>query len=324
MTTFDRNEYVRVADYYYRQGMTQDEIAKKMRTSRVRVNRILNRCRELGIVRINILGGAEEYFDLECKLEQLYGLDDVRLAEAYYTEDVYDAVGLLAADYLSKHIQDGDVVGLSRGRTLSHLMDNLPRLDKRDLTVAQLMGGWNYHRSATASNDIAHRFAERTEASVRYMYAPILVHNKKFKEAIWEEPSFLETYEIICQCRVAVVGVGYVTDAPDFLGADQEIRLAYQDLGNMGAVGEVCAHYFDEYGNSVTGHFDDKVIAVGLEDYRKIPIRIGVACGPAKSKAILGAVRGGYINVLITDVQTGYNLLSAAKDIGAVSFGREE
>ena len=113
---------------------------------------------------------------------------------------------------------------------------------------------------------------------------------------------------------MAVVGVGCVTEAPDFLGSDQDIRRDYEALRDMGAVGEVCAHYFDEYGNSVTGSFDDKVIAVGLEDYRKIPIRIGIACGPSKTKAILGAVRGGYVNVLITDVQTGRKLLSASQN----------
>ena len=42
------NEYVKVAYYYYKVGMTQDEIAKKMVMSRQRVNRIIKRCLENG------------------------------------------------------------------------------------------------------------------------------------------------------------------------------------------------------------------------------------------------------------------------------------
>ena len=312
MNSFDRNEYVRVAHYYYRQGMTQDEIAKKLNTSRVRVNRILNRCRELGIVRIHIMDGAEEHLELESRLEQAYGLKDVRLAETDFDEDIYAKVGLVAADYLAKQVQDGDIIAFSRGRALSNLLDSLPRLEQENLQVTQLMGGWNYHRTPAAAHDVAGRFAERSGAEVNYMYAPVLVHNKKFKEAIWEEPSFLETYDMIRRCRIAVVGVGQVEEEPDFLGGDPEIQRAYGELLAQGAVGEICAHYFDRQGSSMSGDFDDKVIAVALPDYLHIPLRIGIACGAEKAQALLGAVRGGYINVLICDLASGQQLWEAA------------
>ena len=48
------NEYIKVAYYYYKLGMTQDDIAKKMSMSRQRVNRILKKCLETGIVKISI------------------------------------------------------------------------------------------------------------------------------------------------------------------------------------------------------------------------------------------------------------------------------
>ena len=312
MTAYDRDEYVRVAYYYYRQGMTQDEIARKLGTSRVRVNRILARCRELGIVRIQLVGMEDACCDLETELETAYGLENVRVAEAREGEDLYSTVGLLAADYLSRQLRDGDVVGFSRGRTLARMMDHLPRLPQKDLTVTQLMGGWNYHRAAGAANDIVHRFAEQTGAEPSFMYAPVLVHNKKFKDAIWEEPSFLETYRTICRCRVAVVGVGSVSHDPDFLGQDESIRQAYRELLDKGAVGEICAHSFNAQGESVTGAFDHKAIAVELADYLRIPLRIGVACGPDKLPAVLGAVRGGYLNALVTDKATAEALAAAA------------
>ena len=45
------------------------------------------------------------------------------------------------------------------------------------------------------------------------------------------------------------------------------------------------------------------------EDYKNIPTRIGIAGGPEKLAAIRAALRGGYVNVLITDLDTAAALL---------------
>lgn len=43
------------------------------------------------------------------------------------------------------------------------------------------------------------------------------------------------------------------------------------------------------------------MICLELEKFKKIPIRVGVAYGMEKADAILSTLRGGYVNVLITD-----------------------
>ena len=50
----------KIAYYYYKQELTQSEIAQRLHMSRQRVNRLLKKSRELGIVDINIKG-YEEY-----------------------------------------------------------------------------------------------------------------------------------------------------------------------------------------------------------------------------------------------------------------------
>lgn len=301
---FDRAEYVRVAYYYYRQGLTQDEIAKKMRMSRPRVNRILNRCRDLGIVKIYIQGMAEGHFELEQALEQKYNLRDVRVKEAYFEEDIADVLGALAADYLARLLATGDVIGFSRGRSVSALVEHMPQVEATDLTAVQLLGGWNYSLPSANSEDIVHRFAAQTGATASFFYAPALVHHTRLKEAIMEEPYFIEAYETVKKCRIAVVGVGTMQERPVFLRMDEMLTREYRQLQELGAVGEVCSHYFDAAGHAAAGSFQEKVISVLLEDYLQIPLRVGVAGGQEKRAAILGAVRGGYINCLVTDLQT--------------------
>jgi len=43
------------------------------------------------------------------------------------------------------------------------------------------------------------------------------------------------------------------------------------------------------------------VIGANLDEIKKIPRVIGLAGGPQKFKAVLGALKGKYIKVLITD-----------------------
>ena len=47
---------------------------------------------------------------------------------------------------------------------------------------------------------------------------------------------------------------------------------------------------------------DNNVIGIDIHRLRDIPYSIGVAGGLDKLAAILGAVRGRYINILITDI----------------------
>jgi DNA-binding transcriptional regulator LsrR (DeoR family) len=52
---------------------------------------------------------------------------------------------------------------------------------------------------------------------------------------------------------------------------------------------------------------------VPLEHLKKIPRAIGIAGGKPKFRAILGALRGRWINVLITDQFTAKRLTMAWK-----------
>ena len=49
-----------------------------------------------------------------------------------------------------------------------------------------------------------------------------------------------------------------------------------------------------------------------LEDIRKVPSKIGIAGGERKVEAVIGAIRGGYINVLITDTECAQKMIEKA------------
>lgn len=294
-------DYIRVANYYYKAGLTQEEIAKKMNMSRQRVNRMLSKCVELGIVRISIGGVDDTHLALEAELEKKYDLKAVRISGNASEENIYNEVGRVAAEYLSGIISNGDIIGFSRGRSISALVDNMPVIKNSNITAAQLMGGWNSQQTKVGADDIVHRFSEKMNAASTVLYAPVVVNSPELRSAIMNEPFFYEAYSVIKACTIAVVGIGDATRKqiiPTMEDGD------YEYFVDKKAVGEVCTHFFDINGQTIEAPLNKRVIAVELEDFLKIPTRIGIAGSKSKIPAILGALKGGYINSLVTDFET--------------------
>ncbi|SDL32949.1 sugar-binding transcriptional regulator [Natronincola ferrireducens] len=305
-----RLDYIRIANYYYKAGLTQEEIAKNMNMSRQRVNRMLSKCLELGIVKISIEGVDDTYLGLETELEKKYNLKAVRISGNVSEENVYEEIGKVGAQYLTGLIGKGDVIGFSRGRSISALVEHMPVNEISNITVTQLMGGWNNQQTKIEVDDIVRRFSEKINATPIALYAPVVVNNPEFRKAIMNEPFFCEAYRVIKSCSIAVVGIGdatYKDNSSDIKGKYYEY---YECCANKNAVGEICARFFDINGQPVKTSLDEHVITVELKDFLKIPMRIGVAGLQSKTSAILGALRGGYINSLITDFDTAQILLN--------------
>jgi DNA-binding transcriptional regulator LsrR (DeoR family) len=62
-------------------------------------------------------------------------------------------------------------------------------------------------------------------------------------------------------------------------------------------------------GKPVKTSLDDRVIGMPLEQLPELKRSVGIAGGKRKLDAILGALRGQLINVLITDRRTAERLL---------------
>jgi deoxyribonucleoside regulator len=302
------NELVKVAHYYYKIGLTQDEIAKKMFMSRQRVNRILKKCLETGIVRITIQNCEQRDLELETRLEQLLGINEVIVAQTAQGDDPYIPVGNAAAEYLGRVLQNGATLGFSRGRALSALVNQLLAVDCRGLTVTQLVGGLNAEESVLNSDSIVYRASLILNAKPCFMYAPIVLENKELRDALMKESIYQQAYQSMSACTVAVVGIGDMSEGSSIRQlsfiSDSELEF----LNRNKAVGEVCTHYFDLQGKMIQSGLEDRVLAIDLKSLYRIPLKIGVGCGTEKVEAIIGAARGRLINVLITDRGTAQKL----------------
>src|SRR5262249_9144841 len=84
-----------------------------------------------------------------------------------------------------------------------------------------------------------------------------------------------------------------------------------KSVQKQGAVGDICLRFYDAKGQAVRGALDDRVIGMTLDGLRRVQRSVAVCGGKRKFQAILGAVRGKWINTLVTDQYTAERLAKA-------------
>jgi DNA-binding transcriptional regulator LsrR (DeoR family) len=110
---------------------------------------------------------------------------------------------------------------------------------------------------------------------------------------------------------VLLAGIGSLDPSPLLRESGNAIAESDQDvLRGLGAVGDICLRFFDAEGSHVDSDLDGRVIGIEPDVLLAVPRRIGVAGGQRKHSAIRAAVLGGWVNVLVTDVETADALLS--------------
>ncbi|WP_425569260.1 sugar-binding domain-containing protein [Nonomuraea salmonea] len=67
-------------------------------------------------------------------------------------------------------------------------------------------------------------------------------------------------------------------------------------------MGDVCLRFFDAEGGLVDSPLEERILGIPAADLRRVPRRIAIAGGRRKTAAIRAALKGGWVNTLITDV----------------------
>lgn len=103
---------VEVASMYYEQNRTQEEIAKAIGISRSGVSRLLTRCRELGLVQIQVRHPLQTSGALQQELVRRFGLRDAQVLVLHQPgADPLPKLGMLTARYLERVLDNGMTVG---------------------------------------------------------------------------------------------------------------------------------------------------------------------------------------------------------------------
>jgi deoxyribonucleoside regulator len=309
---------IEVARAYYLDHQTQAEIARSIGISRSMVSRDLAMARDMGVVEIRIHDPRVARNIIAQRLLDVFPhLLDVVIAPVF--SDSPDAIrtmiGRVAANFLSSHLQPGQRLVLGCGRTLRALVDALPKQPIQGLEIVQAMGNIGHDAHGIDYNEIARQAAEALGGRVFYVSAPAILGNRagSAPDFIDANPVLKHALALTKQADVMVVGLGSLES--DQLYAQAGLIEPEEFAALHGhAVGDICGRFFDQSGVEVIAPFADRTIGIELHDLRQTRLSIGVAGGTDKIGPLLGALRGEYINVLISDELTINGLIDVIED----------
>lgn len=300
---------VRAAWLYYVEDMTQEQIARFMNISRAKVIRLLASARDHGIVRIRIEDRASEQIALERKLVAALGLADAIVVPAPADEaQITTVVGHAAGTYLTDQVKDGMSLGVGWGATLHMSLKALGGQPCQRLSVVSLLGGMT-HSGAVNPSAVARRIADAFGADCYQLTAPVMVADESVRAALWSEPGLRELLERARRVDLALVSVGDVSEEATLFRQGLLPRSALASLQAAGAVGDVLCHFIDAEGKIVEHPVNRRVVAVDLEDLRRVPRIVVAAGGRRKVAAIRAALKATGAGVLITEEGAARGLL---------------
>lgn len=304
----------KVARLYYERGMQQAEIAEILRLSQSSVSRLIKRAHSERIVRTTISPPNGVYPDLEDRLMQTYGLRDAVVADATLDDDevVVRDIGSAAAYYLETALRSNDVIGISSwSATLLAVVDAMrPTPGLRNVKVVQILGGVGNPAAETHATRLVSRLAQLVHGEAVYLPAPGVVGSVESLNVLLQDPYVQATMRIIEQVTLALVGIGEVKPS-SLLATSGNVFTPgeLEELRAHGAVGDILVRFFDRDGRPLDSPLNQRVVGMSLEQLSRAERAVGIAGGKRKVEAIRGALRGRFINVLITDHFTAARLL---------------
>ena len=311
-----------VAHMYYDQHMLQPEIASRLYFSRSKVSRMLSRAIDVGIVEINVRRVFDRVSSLERQLCRVFGLADAVVISSFDDEsdaDAFESLSDFAALHISSLFEGDCTVGISNGRMVSAVVKKLHKVQPCSLEVIQLVGAVSNTFRADEARQSVEEMLESYSGRGYYLNAPLYLDDLDAKNVLLQNQSVQDVFTRMGGCDLLLTGIGgVITDfstAPQWNGflTEEHVR----ELVKNGAVGSICEQYFDLDGRLVPSRWNQNCIAIPFAAVRRCPMAIGIALGEEKVIPILGALRGGLLDCVVTNATTASRVLEEQRRLAA-------
>ncbi|MHC1748368.1 MAG: sugar-binding transcriptional regulator [Cellulosilyticaceae bacterium] len=227
---------------------------------------------------------------------------DVDLEEA-----TRDNLGKAGANLLTSLLHSQMIIALTGGTTLSKMIEHIPNLDYTDknLTIMPARGSIG-EKVEYEANTLVVNLAKKLHAKYELLNIPDNLGEDSI-ESIKREPHIQKRLQKIPKSDIIIFGLG---DAFKMAKRRREPMAVMELLSKKQAIGEAFRYYFDKNGQII---YAPKTLGVDLEIAKKIPIRIAVAGGKTKAKAILAATELLRDSYLILDEGAAVEIIENSK-----------
>lgn len=306
---------ITVAGLYYEEGLTEAEIAPLIGASRSSVSRMLTEARSLGLVKVSIQRPSNAVGDLGDSLASTLGLKFARVAPSGHLPPQVRAraVGRLAAEAMVDSLEGLKAVSIGWGVHVFETVRAVPPIPVGEVMVYQPMGSLAGTDPEIYGSRLARQLAEKLGGDYRYLPAPLIVDSRATAQSLLGNPAVASVLEAAEKADMAVFGIGSSDGHRSSLVRAGYIDPArFEQLGNVGVVGDLFGYLFDETGALVDVSENERVVSFHPSKLAGIPTVIAVVTGADRAVAARAVLRAGYANALVTDEETARRILGTA------------
>lgn len=281
-------------------------IARELGMSRFRVARLIDEAYENGLVdvKISMPGGVD--WELSSAIQEQFGLASASVVQvtAQDAKTVRRALGPVAAQVLRDELRDGDLLGVSVGRSMLDVALSARGLPHCDVVQLTGIAAPNL-ASGQAIPDI---MARASGGSAHLLKSPLTLPDPTIAAAMRNRPINRRSLAKLDHLDIAIVTIGSWDPPQSQLFetlADEELR---RRILQTGVLGEVGATLFLGDGR-LSEDLAPVAIAVSVAQLARARSVIAVAGGPGKARAIRAALLSNMVSSLVTDGPTARELL---------------
>ena len=274
---------VQIANMYYKENLSQQEIANQLGVSRSLIANYLQRARDQHVVRIEIADPRDDSAHLALELSRKFGIEKAVLVPYGHKSDELTrrAVAAEAAKFIETRMTDGDVLGIGWGRTTSPMVDLLAPTRPHSVDVVPLLGESGHESTYSQMNHLILSTAQHFGGRPHFLLAPMVVGSPELRDMLWRDKVVHEVATQWDRMTIACFGIGVLPPTPGMLVYVGDVHTPM--LVSKGAVGDVCVHAFNQRGEILETPLTDCLIGVGVKQLKQTPCRIAIASGIEKA-----------------------------------------
>ena len=307
MMSYEKDTAVKVAWKYYNEGLTQTEIATALNLSRMKVIKYLEIAKKNHIIQFKIDLEQVSDKDLQTKLIEEFGLDDVYIVPSANDHSL-DNVTIAAANYIEDRITSDTMINIGYGETVSRTLGRLKISTKYKVTFVSLSGGVKFYMP-TAIDQASDYYTTNPNYNHYILPSPLMVSAAALAENLVNEQSIKDILEMIPYSNFTVIGVGALNQQATLVKEGLLSIREMEILKSHGAVGDLLSQFYDINGDVLDLSLHNRLVSTEIQLLKSLHNVVAVACGVEKKEAIIGALKGGYIDILITDENVARSLL---------------
>ncbi|MPW26132.1 hypothetical protein GC105_10055 [Alkalibaculum sp. M08DMB] len=302
---------IRAAELYYQQNLSQSAISEYFGVSRPTVSRLIDEAKELGIIEIIIHNPIKKNIELSKELRIRFNLKDaIVISGSYLYNEALQKCSIAASQLVHSILENNMSIGISWGAPMNYFANSLAEKEYYNVNVVQMVGCLGTGNPNIDGLELAIKISQKLKGSYSNIYAPVFVDSLIVQNYFLAEHHIETTIKKALTTDIVVTGIGSIYDESStlqttgYITEDERIKLL-----KKGAVGHILARMIDIDGNEVA--VDNKyVISSSLESLRYPRWSICISAHPKKTKPIIAAIKGGYINTIIVDESLAHALIN--------------